>query len=71
MTFKLITHDNRHSYGVSLTSYDESGKLVRGFALNTFASESERAPYLRELAHITGFEVEDLRSHARLPRTFF
>ena len=24
MTFKLITRDNCHSYGVSLTSYDES-----------------------------------------------
>lgn len=57
--FKLMTHENQHGYGVSLTKY-EDGKLEAGFTLKTFDQNHERLKYLSELASMTGFEIERL-----------
>lgn len=61
ITFKLMTHENQHGYGVSLTKYDDmTGDMEGAFVLATFASKLDRLHYLAELAPLTGFEIEHL-----------
>jgi hypothetical protein len=57
-TFKLMTHDNQHGFGVSLMTY-EDGEFVNGFTLHTMPDAKRRQTYLRDLMDLTGFELED------------
>lgn len=61
MTYRLMTHENQHGFGVSLTKYNGyDGELLNGFVLNTFPTQPERKKYLDELVKITGYEIETL-----------
>jgi hypothetical protein len=56
--FKLMTHENRFGYGVNLVKY-VGGELATGFALHYLPSKEARETYLRDLAEMTGFEVDE------------
>jgi hypothetical protein len=60
MSFKLLTHQNQHGFGVSLTKHDAAGNMEDGFVLNSFEHEHDRLKYLSDLAKMTGFEIERL-----------
>jgi hypothetical protein len=60
--YKLLVHQNQHGYGVSLvvTHVGTEDTVGDGFVLRTFPLMASRDDYVRELADVTGWEVDRL-----------